>query len=130
MSRVFQNIYLPTPLSAWRVCPPPATKAGVHTRRAERGVGGQYFGRRKTKDWPLTVTVIISLRFQVSGLNVVTNKTISAHTLYLPAMAHSLRLEQEQLQHIGVNPCRESVCSYLCLITPSRFSQISTVCSV
>ncbi len=63
---------------------------------------------------------------QVSGLNVVTNKTISAHTLYLPALAHSLRLEQEQLQHIGVNPCRESVCSYLCLITPSRFRSLKT----
>ncbi len=43
---------LPPPLSTRRVCPPPATKA----------VGGdQYFGRRKTKDQPLTV--IISLRF-------------------------------------------------------------------
>ncbi len=32
----------PIPLSARRVCPPPAIKAGGHTRRAERGMGGQY----------------------------------------------------------------------------------------
>ncbi len=38
---------IPIPLSARRVCPPPATKAGVQTRRAERGMGGQYFGRRE-----------------------------------------------------------------------------------
>ncbi len=37
----------PTPLSAWRVCPPPQQRRGVHTRRAERGVGGQYYGRRE-----------------------------------------------------------------------------------
>jgi hypothetical protein len=37
MSLVFQNIDPPTPLSARRVCPPPATKAGVHIRLAERG---------------------------------------------------------------------------------------------
>ncbi len=78
-----------------------------------------YFLKIRCTHFYLTVVTC-----QVSGLNVVTNKTISAHSLYLPAMAHSLRLEQEQLQHIGVNPCRESVCSYLCLITPSRFSQL------
>ncbi len=38
--------------------PPPPTK--VHSRRAERGVGGQYFGRTETQDCPLTV--LISLR--------------------------------------------------------------------
>ncbi len=37
----------PFPLSARRVCPPPATKAGVHTRRAERGMGEPFFGRRE-----------------------------------------------------------------------------------
>jgi hypothetical protein len=38
----------PHPLSTQRLCPPPASKAGVgrvHTRRAVRGWGGQYFGR-------------------------------------------------------------------------------------
>jgi hypothetical protein len=39
MSRVFQNIDPPPPL-------PPG---GGHTRRADRGEGGQYFGRRKTQ---------------------------------------------------------------------------------
>jgi hypothetical protein len=40
MSLVFQNIN-PTPLSAWRECPPPPPqqRRGVHTRRAEREVG-------------------------------------------------------------------------------------------
>jgi hypothetical protein len=45
MSRVFQNIDPPTPLSARRV----SVAGGGHTRRAERGGGGgQYFGRRET----------------------------------------------------------------------------------
>ncbi len=44
----------PIPLSA-SVSSLPPTKAGVHTRRAERGMGGQYFGRRERKDCPLTV---------------------------------------------------------------------------
>jgi hypothetical protein len=48
VSRVFQNIDPPPPLSTRRVCPPPATKAGVHTRRAERGVEGSIFW--KTQD--------------------------------------------------------------------------------
>jgi hypothetical protein len=30
----------PIPLSAWRVSPPPQQRRGVHTRRAERGMGG------------------------------------------------------------------------------------------
>jgi hypothetical protein len=49
MSCVFQNID-PPPLSAGRVrSPGPAFVGGRgHTRRVERGVGGQYFGRRKT----------------------------------------------------------------------------------
>jgi hypothetical protein len=38
MSLVFQNID-PPPLSAWRVCPPPQQRRGLHTRRAERGWG-------------------------------------------------------------------------------------------
>jgi hypothetical protein len=54
MSRVFQNIDPPTPSPLLR-----GEDTG-HTRRAERGVGGQYFGKRETLDWPLTV--IFSLR--------------------------------------------------------------------
>ncbi len=34
------KILTPIPLSARRVCPPPATKAGVHTRQGEMGMGG------------------------------------------------------------------------------------------
>jgi hypothetical protein len=40
MSLVFQNIDPPPPLSARRECPPPQQRRGVHTRRAERGMGG------------------------------------------------------------------------------------------
>ena len=28
---------------------------GIHIRKVVRGWGGQYFGRRQTLDWPLTV---------------------------------------------------------------------------
>jgi hypothetical protein len=39
-----------------RVCPPSAPKAdrGTHSPGGE-GVGGQYFGRPQTLDWPITV---------------------------------------------------------------------------
>ncbi len=36
------NVNVPVP-----VCPPPQQRRGVQTRRGERGVGGQYFGRRE-----------------------------------------------------------------------------------
>jgi hypothetical protein len=50
MSLVFQNIDPPLrPATAASVSSPtPKQKRGVHTRRAARGVGGQYFGRRET----------------------------------------------------------------------------------
>jgi hypothetical protein len=52
MSPVFQNIDPPppTPLSARRVgtVSPAFVALGRHSRRAERRVGGQYFGRRET----------------------------------------------------------------------------------
>jgi hypothetical protein len=51
MSCVFQNID-PPPTSPSGECdcvyPPPLLR-GLHTRRGERGMGGQYFGRRKTQ---------------------------------------------------------------------------------
>ncbi len=50
----------------WPPYPPAFVGGGGHTRRAERGVGGQYFGRRETQDCPLTV--IISLRSYLSSL--------------------------------------------------------------
>jgi hypothetical protein len=60
------KILTPHPLSTQRVCPPPAPKAHKHEcvtpappRRTHppggEGVGGQYFGRRQTLDWPVTV---------------------------------------------------------------------------
>jgi hypothetical protein len=60
-SLVFQNIDPPhPPFRPASVYPPPLLGEGGHTRRAERGVGGQYFGRRETLDCPLIG--IISLR--------------------------------------------------------------------
>jgi hypothetical protein len=59
-----KNYWPPHPLSTQPVCPPlhPAIVSslrnkggGVHTRRAVRGRGGQYIGRRQTLDWSLTV---------------------------------------------------------------------------
>jgi hypothetical protein len=50
MSGVFQNIDPPTPLTARRVCTPPRLWCGGRTHSlAERGVGGQYFGRRQAQ---------------------------------------------------------------------------------
>ncbi len=50
------ELLTPHPLSTQRVCPPPAPKAGGYTlARGQWLGGGQYFGRRQTLDWPLTV---------------------------------------------------------------------------
>jgi hypothetical protein len=55
---VFRTIDPPAPLPLASVSSP-RTKGGggVHTRRAVTGWGSifQYFGRRQTLDWPLTV---------------------------------------------------------------------------
>jgi len=51
VSGVFQNID-PHPSRVW---PPPAPEAGGTPSPGDEGVGGQYFGRRQTFDWPLTV---------------------------------------------------------------------------
>jgi hypothetical protein len=48
MSLVFQNIDPPPPSPPGECVPPAFVAGGGHTRRAERGVGGQYFGRRGT----------------------------------------------------------------------------------
>jgi hypothetical protein len=48
MSLVFQNIEPPPPSPLGQCVLPPQQMRGVHTRRAERGVEGQYFGRRET----------------------------------------------------------------------------------
>jgi hypothetical protein len=47
MSLVFQNIDPPPPSPPGECVPPAFFGGGGHTRRAERGVGGQYFGRRE-----------------------------------------------------------------------------------
>ena len=56
MSVVFQNIDPHPPLHPASVSSP-RTKGGGYTLAGQwgEGVGGQYFGRRQTLDWPLTV---------------------------------------------------------------------------
>jgi hypothetical protein len=49
MSCVFQNIDPPPPSPPGECVPPAFVAGGGHTRRVENGVGGQYFGRRKTQ---------------------------------------------------------------------------------
>jgi hypothetical protein len=56
MSLVFKNIDPPPPSS-----PGECGGGGTHSPGGE-GVGGQYFGRRETKDCPLIV--IVSLRLE------------------------------------------------------------------
>jgi hypothetical protein len=48
MSLVFQNIDPPPPYPPGESVPPAFVAGGGHTRWAERGMGGQYFGRRET----------------------------------------------------------------------------------
>jgi hypothetical protein len=49
------KILTPHPLSTQRMCPPPAPKAVGTRSPGGEGVGGWYFGKRQTLDWPLTV---------------------------------------------------------------------------
>jgi hypothetical protein len=55
VSGVFQNIYPHPPFHPASVSSPRTKGGEAHNRRAVMAVGGQYFGRRQTKDWPLTV---------------------------------------------------------------------------
>jgi hypothetical protein len=47
------------PLRPARVYTPAFVAGGGQTRRAERGMGGQYFGRREKQDCPLTVKYVL-----------------------------------------------------------------------
>jgi hypothetical protein len=57
VSDVFRTIDPPPPLHQASVSSPRIKGGKVHTRLAVRGaaMGGQYFGRRQTLGWPLTV---------------------------------------------------------------------------
>ncbi len=55
VSGVIRTIGPPPLLHLASVSPLDTKGGGVHTRRAVREVGGQYFGRHQTLDWPLTV---------------------------------------------------------------------------
>jgi hypothetical protein len=56
VSGAFRTIDPPPPLHPASVSYPRIKGGGIHTRRAVRGWGRvQYFGRRQTLDWPLTL---------------------------------------------------------------------------
>ncbi len=68
MSGVFQSIDPPPPHRPASGYPPPLVRGGGHTRWVERGVRGQYFGRRQTLlctlhtlwvDWTLCLSLLI-----------------------------------------------------------------------
>ncbi len=49
----------PSPSLPGECVPPAFVAGGEQTRRAERGMGGQYFGRREKYDCPLTVKYVL-----------------------------------------------------------------------
>jgi hypothetical protein len=49
MAGIFQNVDQPRPSPPGECVPPAFGVGGGHTRWGERGVGGQYFRRRKTQ---------------------------------------------------------------------------------
>jgi hypothetical protein len=59
MALVFQNINPPSPSPPGECVPPAFVAGGGKTRRAERGMGGQCFGRREPSDYPLTVKYVL-----------------------------------------------------------------------
>ncbi len=69
MSRVFQNIDPPPPSPPGEFVPPAfcAGRGRGHTRCVERGVGGQYFGRRETQLSTLHMYYVSTLWSQASG---------------------------------------------------------------
>ncbi len=68
MSCVFQNIDPPPPPRPASVYTPAFVAGGGHTRRMERGVGSQYFGRRQTQLCTLLLSnlPILSVLYQLS----------------------------------------------------------------
>jgi hypothetical protein len=55
VSDVFRTIDPLPPLHPASVSSPPPQRRGDTHSPGDKGVGGQYFGRRQTLDWPLTV---------------------------------------------------------------------------
>ncbi len=71
---------------------PPHQKRGVHTHRAVRGWGGgQYFGRRQTLDWPLTVYSLYGRGgARTGGAGNTGNRRNAAHCAFRTASIHCL----------------------------------------
>jgi hypothetical protein len=81
MSFVFQNID-PAPPSPPGECVPLAFVAGGgHTRWVERGVGGQYFGRRKTQLCTLPIANPLWVRtfYRLESMRAERKKTRTVH---------------------------------------------------
>ncbi len=76
----------PNPLFTQRVCPPPHQRPGVQSDSPGGGGGGQYFGRRKTLNWPLTVLISLqyssSLAFLLNGFTHMTSGLYSTYVCY------------------------------------------------
>jgi hypothetical protein len=74
VSGVFRTIdppLLPASVSS------PRTKGGGSHSQGGEGVGGQYFGRRQTLDWPLTVQSLDAYSY-----------TVETHTLICMGVGH------------------------------------------
>jgi hypothetical protein len=67
----------PTPLSAR-----PLLRGGGHTRRVEKGVGGQYFRRRKTQLCTLPISNPL-LYYLTTILSYKTLKSLRSYTVYV-----------------------------------------------
>jgi hypothetical protein len=62
MAGVFQNIDPPPPSPPGECVPPAFGAGGGHTRWVERGVVGQYFGRRQAQLCTLRLQVLCGLK--------------------------------------------------------------------
>ncbi len=127
MSLVFQNIDPPPPSPPGDCVPPAFVGGGGHTRRAERGVGGQYFGRRETQDCPLTV--IISLRPLPSVTACVIDTSGKFVVNLLSLSPRSIRRSRERHEHpscskffTGINDTNSRIVSYNNLLARLKHS--------
>ncbi len=110
VSGVFRTILLTPPPSTQLVCPPPhQRRGGTHSPGGE-GVGGQYFGRRQTLDWPLTVKSLYGM-YHGSAASEHTHKHRFLHNLN---MRHHMMFISKKCQLFRIK----------CLYTGADYKQI------